>query len=551
MRALKLVEQEPELDIAEVESWDSRLQMASLAPNGIQKLRELILELAFRGKLVPQNSADESITNFLKEMKCSKKLNNDSMPYLIPATWGWALFGDVLDFSGGGQPPKNKFSDTQLSGYVQLIQIRDLGEKPQPVYIKKELASKFCTEKDIMVGRYGASVGKVFWGKDGAYNVALVKIIDRFNTFHSSFLFHLLKSPIGQSLFLGISRSAQDGFNKADIGKKYIPLAPIAEQKRIVAKIDELMALCDKLESQKEDAASAHETLVKALLGTLTQSQTARDFQENWQRIAKNFNVLFTTESSFEALKQTILQLAVMGKLVPQNPKEEPASELLKRIKAEKEKLIKAGKIKKDKPLPEITDDEKPFDIPKTWDWCRFSRVTEIRSELVKSQDFQSSYQVAPDSIEKGTGKLLFKRTVKDSGVIGPNNRFYAGQILYSKIRPSLSKAVIVDFDGLCSADMYPINTALFPKFLLLQILSEHFLVQVKFAENRVKMPKLNQESLSLFTLAIPPIEEQKRIVSKVDELISMCNTLKEQLTKFNNLHEQLATTLVEKAVAA
>ena len=143
-----------------------------------------------------------------------------------------------------------------------------------------------------------------------------------------------------------------------------IPLPPLAEQHRIVAKVDELMALCDRLEAEQSDAAAAHDRLVATLLGTLTQSTDAADLAANWQRLAEHFDTLFTTESSLDALKQTILQLAVMGKLVPQDPNDEPASELLKRIAKERARLEAEGTIKKSKPMPPVGEDEQPFELP-------------------------------------------------------------------------------------------------------------------------------------------------------------------------------------------
>ena len=144
------------------------------------------------------------------------------------------------------------------------------------------------------------------------------------------------------------------------------------------------------------------------------------------------------------------------------------------------------------------------FELPSAWSWARFGSIVSFESELVAPQDFQNFDQVAPDSIEKGTGKLLCRRTVAETGITGPNNRFYAGQILYSKIRPSLSKAVIAEFDGLCSADMYPLGVVgLSKRFLLKVILSEPFLAQVRREENRIKMPKLNIPSLSNFLIAV------------------------------------------------
>ncbi len=356
-----------------------------------------------------------------------------------------------------------------------------------------------------------------------------------------------------------VTGTAQPKMNQAKMNNIVLGLPSEAEQRRIVAKVDELMALCDQLESQHSNAAEAHEKLVSHLLGTLLIPSQPPLLQRgggedggdsNWQRIAAHFDTLFTTDASIDALKQTLLQLAVMGKLVPQDANDEPASELLKRIQTEKAKLTAAGKIKKDKPLPPITDDEKPFELPMGWEWVRFGEISTIKSELVRPEDFLNFRQLAPDCIEKGTGRITEIRTVNESGIRGPNSRFYKGQIVYSKIRPSLSKAVQVDFDGLCSADMYPIDVYVDSAFMLKQILSECFLEQVRIAENRIKMPKLNQESLTSFVLPLPPLAEQHRIVTKVDELMALCDQLKSRITDASRLQQKLADVLVEQAVA-
>tara|TARA_R110002033_G_scaffold167313_1_gene206396 strand:+ start:631 stop:2445 length:1815 start_codon:yes stop_codon:yes gene_type:complete len=580
-----------------IDIWTTAIEQKSSAGRGtsnkfslygIKKLRELILELAVRGKLVPQDVNDEPASVLLKRIAAEKaqlvkegkikkpitlpEINDDEKPFELPTGWDWTNFINLLDFSGGGQPPKSYFSEEMKDGYVQLIQIRDLGPRPQPVFIPKEKASKFCTSKDVMVGRYGASVGKVFWGKEGAYNVALIKIHNDQEAFLPEFVHLLLRSPLGQSFFSGISRSAQDGFSKNDIAHKLIPVLCTEEQHRIVAKVDELMSLCDALEAQTEASISAHQTLVETLLNALLQPNTSQaadsqsastepsfadspvpalsdSFVDSWQRVAEHFDTLFTTEASIDTLKQTILQLAVMGKLVQQDPNDEPAVKLLARIAKEKAQLIKDGKIKKQKTLHAITDEEKPFALPQGWEWVRFGSLVNFQAELVRPEEFLDYDQIAPDSIEKGTGKLLKRRTVRDSGVKGPNSRFYTGQILYSKIRPSLSKAVIAEFDGLCSADMYPLQSMVYSKYLLKSILSEVFLEQVRVAENRIKMPKLNIDSLSDIMLPLAPIEEQHCIVTKVDELMALCDQLKARLSDAQTTQLHLTDAIVEQAV--
>jgi type I restriction enzyme S subunit len=331
-----------------------------------------------------------------------------------------------------------------------------------------------------------------------------------------------------------------------DAIKSVHPLPPLAEQHRIVAKVDELMALCDQLELRSESQLAAHQTLVETLLATLTDSGDADELAQNWARLSTHFHTLFTTEASIDALKQTTLQLAVMGKLVPQDPSDEPASALLDRVVAKKAQLVKEKKIKKEKPLPAISEDEKPFELPQGWEWCRFGALVNFRAELVKPENFQSFDQVAPDSIEKGTGKLIKRRTVLESGVKGPNSRFYAGQILYSKIRPSLSKAIIADFDGLCSADMYPLEAMINTDFLLKIILSEVFLAQVRSAENRIKMPKLNVDSLSNILVPVCPESEMSKITSTLTDLVLVCDQLISRLQVSQQIQSNLASAFLQ-----
>ncbi|HHY6381577.1 TPA: restriction endonuclease subunit S [Salmonella enterica] len=400
------------LIVDHIDTWTTALQTRSTAGRGssgkidlygIKKLRELILELAVRGKLVPQDPNDEPASELLKRIAAEKaelvkqgkikkqkplpEISEEEKPFELSVGWEWARFETALDFSGGSQPPKSFFIEEPKEGYVQLIQIRDLGEYPQPVYVPINKVTKLCTSEDILIGRYGASVGKVFWGKNGAYNVALIKIDNSYNLYNNKFLFWLLKSPLGQSLFSGISRSAQDGFNKSDIAAKLLPVLSEKEQSKIVVRINDLMSLCDQLEQHSLTSLDVHQQLVETLLTTLTDSQNADELAENWARISEHFDTLFTTEASIDALKQTILQLAVMGKLVPQDPNDEPASELLKRIAQEKAQLMKDGKIKKQKPLPPISDEEKPFELPEGWEWCIFEDVVDIQSGITKGRN--------------------------------------------------------------------------------------------------------------------------------------------------------------------
>ena len=281
-----------------------------------------------------------------------------------------------------------------------------------------------------------------------------------------------------------------------------VPIPPLEEQRRIVEKIDEVAS-----------AVSAYDVA----------------YQKN-----EALNSTFP-----ETLKKSILQEAVQGKLVPQDPSDEPAEALLEHIRAEKQRLVKEGEIKKDKyesvifrrdnshyekldGIERCIDDEIPFDLPESWEWVRFFSVVDIATNLVRPEEYADYIHIAPDNIEKATGTLFECHTVQQDKVVSPNHLFYKGQIIYSKIRPLLRKAVIAPFDGLCSADMYPLNTAINRKYLLRYMLSDAFNLQVATAmSSRVKMPKINQDELSKILIPIPPMQEQERIVSKIEELFN------------------------------
>lgn len=250
-----------------------------------------------------------------------------------------------------------------------------------------------------------------------------------------------------------------------------------------------------------------------------------------------------------------MLQLAIQGKLVPQIESEGTAEDLLKEIRAEKEKLVKEGKLKKkDLEVKPIEDDEIPFEIPDGWKWCRLNDVITYETNLVSPDNYLSLNHIAPDNIQKGTGKLLEYRTVKEDVVKSNNHLFYKGQIIYSKIRPLLRKAIIAPFDGLCSADMYPLRSFIEVKYVLYILLSDFLNSQIaEICSSRVKMPKINQVEMSKLSIPLPPLSEQKRIVSKIEELMPLVEEYgkaQERLETLNReLPEKLKKSVLQEAI--
>jgi restriction endonuclease S subunit len=260
--------------------------------------------------------------------------------------------------------------------------------------------------------------------------------------------------------------------------------------------------------------------------------------------------------SLLKKLRQAVLQEAVEGKLTAdwraENPQlvtgENSAERLLETIQEEKEKLVAQGKIKKQKPLPPITDDQKPFDLPDTWLWVRFSEICEIKTNIVSPHDFGDYPHVAPDNIEKFTGKLLDVRTVKEDGIGSPNHLFYPKTLIYSKVRPRLRKVAIVDFQGLCSADMYPLSPYINIYYLKWLMLSDFFDLEVYRFDNRVKMPKINQTQLNLIPVPLPPISEQKVIVERVERILAMVDELERQVGERKEYSRQLMQSVLKEA---
>ncbi|HCH8556671.1 TPA: restriction endonuclease subunit S [Shigella flexneri] len=547
------------LIVDHMETWTSALQTRSTAGRGssgkidlygIKKLRELILELAVRGKLVPQDPNDEPASDLLKRIAAEKaelvkqgkikkqkplpEISEEEKPFELPEGWEWVHLPDIY------------CSISESSRKIKSSEILPEGKYPV-IEQSQEFISGYCNNECLLIklnnpvivfGDHTRNIKFIDFdfvvGADGVKILSPILICERF------FFWQL------RSFKLDVRGYAR---HFKVLNSCLFALPPIAEQERIVEKVSSLMSLCDQLEQQSLTSLDAHQQLVETLLGTLTDSQNTAELAENWARISEHFDTLFTTEASVDALKQTILQLAVMGKLVPQDLNDEPASELLKRIAQEKAQLVKEGKIKKQKPLPPISDEEKPFELPEGWEWCRIGNIVNIKSELVSPKDYLNLYQVAPDIIEKGTGRVISKRTVKESGVKGPNSRFYKGQIVYSKIRPSLSKVFLAEYNGLCSADMYPLDCYINPNYLLKYILSIPFLMQVKKAENRIKMPKLNSDSFYNIIVAIPPYNEQQAIFDKINSIEAVCNGLISYIGIYHKTQLHLADALTDAAI--
>ncbi|AHV35870.1 hypothetical protein AI20_11915 [Aeromonas hydrophila YL17] len=555
---------------------------SKLELTGIKKLRELILELAVRGKLVPQDPSDEPASVLLeriaiekarlvkegkiKKPKALPAISEEEKPFELPEGWTWQRLGSIGYTQTGGTPSKS--NPNFFGNDIPFIKPGDISDT-SIVYDNEGLSTlgaeqlgRLAPSGSILMVCIG-TIGKCNKiDKVCAFNQQINSITPYIEIYE--FLHRCLSSRYFQALAWENSSSTTIAIlNKGKWEALPVPLPPIFEQHRIVAKVDELMALCDQLEQRSESQLAAHQTLVETLLATLTDSCDVDELAQNWARLSTHFDILFTTEASIDALKQTILQLAVMGKLVPQDPSDEPASSLLERIAAEKAQLVKEKKIKKEKPLSVIREDEKPFELPQGWEWERFGKIfldlkygTSQRSDyLIDGNPVLRIPNVAGGAISLDDLKFS-KLSLTELNDLALTE----GDLLFIRSNGSLGivgRCVVVDIclDGFAFAG-YLVRSRM-PK----RDFCSHFIslaMDTSYVRNQIEQPirstsgvkNINSTEISNLIIPVPPLLEQHRIVAKVNELMVICDQLKSRLQTSQQTQLALAESLVEGALA-
>ncbi|ENM5816002.1 restriction endonuclease subunit S [Vibrio mimicus] len=545
---------------------------------GVKKLRELILELAVRGKLVPQDPNDEPASVLLKriaqekaqlvkekKLKKPKKLPNisdEEKPFDLPNGWSWIRLNEYGEWGSGSTPKRSnsEYYDGGIpwfkSGELKADYISESEETITELALS-ETSVRYNNVGDVLVAMYGATIGKTAILSVRATTNQAVCACTPFTGLSNTYLLTLLKAYKARLIGMGAG-GAQPNISREKIINTVIALPSNAEQHRIVAKVDELMALCDQLEQQTEASIEAHQVLVTTLLDTLTNSADADELMQNWERISEHFDTLFTTEESIDQLKQTILQLAVMGKLVPQDPSDEPASELLKRIAEEKAQLVKEKKIKKEKALPPISEDQKPFELPNGWEWCRFNDAIDVRDGTHDSPKDATGTNTYPLITSKNfiNGKIDFDNarqiSSEDHFEIIKRSQVDKLDILFSMIGGNIGNQVIVEDER----DFSIKNVALF-KYYNVRYTYPYFVFL--YTQNLAKdlqtkavggaQPFISLGALRSLLFALPPREEQEKIVTKVKELMVLCDQLIARLKESQATQIHLTDAIVARAV--
>jgi type I restriction enzyme S subunit len=557
------------------------------APNGVKKLRELILQMAVQGKLVPQDSSDEPAAKLLERIREEKArlvkakkirkneplapITADEVPYDLPQGWVWVRLGDIAEYDAAVKvEPKNIPDD----GW--LLELEDIEKDTSKILQRRTFEEKQSLSNkarffagDVLYGKLRPYLNKVIVADANGYCTTEIISIRDYCGLNSYFLKYTLKSP----RFLDYVNAKTYGVKMPRLGtddgrKALFSLPPEKEQHRIVAKVDQLMTLCDELEAKQQRTRVKLTLLNNAALDRLTSARAVDDFTAAWHLLRDNFDLLYTTPETIAKLRQGILQLAVQGKLVEQAPNDEPASVLLEKIKAEKERLVKEKKIRKSDPLPPVTADEAPYGLPKGWEWVRLGEIIAVmdsgwspachdwatrdddtwgvlKTTAVQSLEYRNyEHKELPSNLsprpeyEVNKGDILITRA-------GPKNRVG----ICCLVKETRHKLMISD-------KIIRFNLAgeiIFDGFIALCLNaggSKDYIENQKSGMAESQM-NVTQPKLKLTPVAIPPYDEQHRIVAKVEQLMSLCDRLESRLMKAEAKAEKLTTAAVQGLLIA
>ncbi len=519
-----------------------------------QDLKRSILQLAIQGKLVPQNPSDEPASELLKKIKAEKaelvkqgkikkdkqesyiykgsdnnyyekigseiKDITDEIPFEIPENWEWVRLGNISNINGGFAFKSTKY----VPNGVRVIRISDfdeLGIKNKNIVrysFSQELLPYELEKNNIILAMTGGTVGKSYLVEhldEPMYvnqRVATIKIL---NPLEIKYINTVILSDITQKIIKYSKNSTNDNISMDTIKGFLFPLPPLSEQGRIVKKIEEL-----------------------------------EPFIEEYGKTEVELTAL---NSNFpEQIKKSILQYAIQGKLVEQDPNDEPASVLLEKIKAEKQELIKQGKIKKDKQesyifkgadnrhyekigseTKDITD-EIPFEIPESWSWCRLNTICQINPRNAVNDDVEASF-IPMNMIQDGFHNKHTFIIKKWKEIKSGFTHFMNNDIGIAKITPCFENRKSVIFTNLINGvgsgttELHILRpySEILPEYILLLCKTEHFIVNgVKNFTGTAGQQRINSQFVKEFLCPLPPLNEQKKIINKVSKMFEIIENL-------------------------
>lgn len=479
------------------------------------RLKKSLLQAAIQGQLTEQLPTDGDARDLLRKIRTEKTkfivakkikaekplppVTDEEIPFDIPDNWCWVRLGDVCQIN-----PRNKVEDENIDAtFLSMTAINDGYSNGYNPLVKSwnEIRSGFThfADGDVIFAKITpcfqnrkSAVVKGLTNGIGAGTTELYVLRSYGKYINEKYLLYFVKNQ--QFILDGMATmkgtAGQQRISRNFVINYLLPLPPFAEQKRIVEKLDALLSQVDELAKDERELVELEETFPRRM-------------------------------------RNSLLQAAIQGKLTEQLPSDGNARDLLKKIRAEKVKLIAAKKIKAEKPLPSITDDEIPFDLPDNWCWCRLGEICNYGTNETISPDAMERGKLLVDleDIEKDSGKLINKKLFDGNNANSSKNVFRYGQVLFGKLRVYLNKVIVADNNGYCSSEILPLDFGqnILSRYAQIVLMSPMFISYATACSYGTKMPRLGTTAGQLALFSLPPLSEQKRIVERLNELLPLC----------------------------
>ena len=567
----------------------------SLHPNNTEELKGLILQLAVQGKLTVNwrkaNPDAEPATHLLekieaeknklikeKKLKKNKKLDEiqESEKYFIlPDSWSWERLGNIGNIFNGDSVNKSvkKAKYTGLENGYPYIATKDVGygfekiDHHNGVRIPfNEPKFKVARKGTALICSEGGSAGKKMGllEEDCCFGNKLYAL-EQYGGIESLYILSFYGASSFGKAFQTKMTGIIGGISKNNFSSLLIPIPPLEEQKAIVEVVKQLLTEVEQLESLTKERIQLKESFVVSALNRLTEAENT---QEEWNFLQQHFSSFFTEKKNIKSLRETILQEAVQGKLTAKwredNPNIEPASELLERIEAEKQQLIAEKKIKKEKKIPAIEDEDILDDLPNGWVWCRMGQVGNAMSSAFVDGPFGSSINTKSDYIESGVPVLRMVNVkpylFKDDSMKYISEQKYQtflrhgvlpGDILFSKVGAGIGEACIVpdtfEYGMLSTTGISRIRVGeIVSNDYLCHFINGHISHFKSLSQNSAQ-PFLNMTQIKSVPFPLAPLKEQQVIVEKVNSLMALCDELEQQIDNSQTQIEQLMQSCLKE----
>lgn len=547
-------------------------------PGAVLRLRRFILDLAVRGKLVPQDPNDEPVSELLKRNESGRSRmiergeirkprdshDRESLAasFDIPPAWRWVRLRTVGAIVGGGTPDASdatNFADPG-TGFPWLTPA-DLGRQ-RTLFIAR--GARDLTQQGLQ--RSSATripAGSVLFTSRAPVGYVAIAL----NPLSTNQGFKSVVPYVEEcSRFIAVVLMAfapeidanAPGTTFREVSGKIIsqhpfPLPPLAEQHRIVAKVDELMTVCDRLKHAREMQESARDRFAATSLARLSAADRPA-FRAHAVFTINNLDRLTARSDQISALRRTIIDLAVRGRLVPQDPTDEPAQELLGRIAEVRDRLMKIGETRK-LAAGTLTMVRAPFSLPDTWRWAAIGDVFayDVGIKRESSAMDPSLWLLELQDIEKDTGSLLVRVTAAERESKSTKSEFRAGDILYGKLRPYLNKVLVADDRGYSTTEIVALRPyiPLCARYCAMALRRRDFVDYVTRVGQGTKMPRLRTKDAIVAPFPLPPLAEQHRIVATADHVMTLCDRFEECLVTTEDKNRGLLDVVLREALSS